>query len=81
MPTDGDTPRLSLTAQMISWFSMPSVDMPVLGRAVPGLPVLGRTVRGRDPVAVVYPLVVWKGFEVLIDVLRQYPVLDVLEAG
>jgi hypothetical protein len=47
-PRTGETPRDSLMAQMISWFSAPKVETPVLGLAVLGLPVLRRPVRGRE---------------------------------
>jgi hypothetical protein len=47
-PRTGETPRDSLMAQMISWFSAPKVETPVRGLAVLGLPVLRRPVRGRE---------------------------------
>lgn len=49
----GEMPRDSLTAQTTRWASiLAMVDAPVLGRAVLGLPLLLRPVRGREVVVV-----------------------------
>ena len=54
-PTVGDIPRDSMTAHITCWAStLAIVEAPVLGRAVPGLPVLLRPVLGREVVVVLY---------------------------